>query len=196
MRLRGPLIRGRSDGRFDVRLERTERQLLRSLVPQVAELLSAEDLPGSNDVAVGRLFPVAYAESRDADRETEYRLLVHDELRASHLAALTALAQSADARVVDAEQLGAWMRAVNAIRLILGTRLGVTEEGDERAGGGDVDGFAVYDYLSWLTDEIVGALAPGVQPSDESVGEEDEPPGGSEPWSPAEDPGEGFGPTG
>ena len=88
------------------------------------------ELLGSDDPVLQRLFPVAYPD--DEDRETEYRLLVRDELRSSHEAALTALEESADAERLDEEQLLAWMRAVNEVRLVLGTRLDVTEEGDER----------------------------------------------------------------
>ena len=98
----------------------------------------------------------------DEDRETEYRLLVRDELRSSHEAALTALEESADAERLDEEQLLAWMRAVNEVRLVLGTRLDVTEEGDERPTDPDdprTTAFAVYDYLTWLQGTIVEALS-------------------------------------
>ena len=128
--------------------------LLRSLAPRMRELL------GSDDPVLERLFPVAYPE--DEDRETEYRLLVRDELRASHLAALIALEETADAERLDEEQLLAWMRAVNEVRLVLGTRLDVTEEGDERPTEADdprTTAFAVYDYLTWLQGEIVEALS-------------------------------------
>lgn len=162
-------FKARRDGRFDVRLGAAERNLLRSLVPQVSEMLLADESSAAHDPVVGRLFPVAYPEERDADRQTEYRLLVHDELRASHLAALSTLAETAEADAVNAAQLGAWVRAVNGIRLVLGTRLDVSEEGDERPDGADdprADGFAVYDFLSWLTDEMVEAMSPSVQPAE------------------------------
>lgn len=161
-------IKRRRDGRFDVRLGPAERKLLRSLVPQVTDMLMADAEPGGgHDPCVGRLFPVAYPEENDVDRQTEYRLLAHDELRASHIAALEAFAASAEAEVVGLEQLDAWMRAVNGIRLVVGTRLDVSEGADERpteANDPRADGFAVYDFLSWLTDQIVEAMSPDVQP--------------------------------
>jgi len=119
------------------------------------------ELLDSDDPVLDRLYPVAYP--NDEDRETEYRLLVRDELRSSHQAALAALEESADAERLDEEQLLAWMRAINEVRLVVGTRLDVTEEGDERPDEpGDPRGpaFAVYDYLTWLQGTIVEALSP------------------------------------
>ena len=55
----------------------------------------------------------------------------------------------------------AWMRAVNDVRLLLGTRLGVGEDPSERQVALDdprAPGFALYDYLSLLTQELVEAL--------------------------------------
>ncbi|MEA2715750.1 MAG: hypothetical protein QOI99_67 [Actinomycetota bacterium] len=147
-------VRRSRKGFYEIRLPESERVLLRSLAPQMRELLS------SDDPVLDRLFPVAYP--MDEDRETEYRLLVRDELRSSHEAALAALEESADAERLDEEQLQAWMRAVNEVRLVLGTRLDVTEEGDERPTEPDDPreaAFAVYDYLTWLQGTIVEALS-------------------------------------
>ncbi len=147
-------IRRSRKGHFDIRLPEPERALLRSLAPQMRELL------GSDDPVLHRLFPVAYPQ--DEDRETEYRLLVRDELRSSHEAALVALEKSADAERLDEEQLHAWMRAINEVRLVMGTRLEVSEEGFERpvaTGDPRATAFAVYDYLTWLQGTIVEALS-------------------------------------
>ena len=61
---------------------------------------------------------------------------------------------------VDENQLHAWSTALNDLRLVLGTRLDVTEDMDE------VDpedprapAFALYGYLTWLQGEIIEALA-------------------------------------
>ena len=146
------------DGAFELRIPADERELLRSLGPQMRAVLT-RDGEGA-DEAVERLFPVAYP--NDEDRETEYRLLVHDELLSSHLGALAVLEETADADRLDQDQLSAWMRAVNEVRLVLGTRLGVTEEGDERPLGlrdPRAPAFAVYDYLTYLQGEIIDALS-------------------------------------
>ena len=54
------------------------------------------------------------------------------------------------------------MRALNEVRLVLGVRLEVTEEGDERPrdpADPRAAAFAIYDYLTWLQGEIIDALA-------------------------------------
>ncbi|MGQ0745083.1 MAG: DUF2017 family protein [Acidimicrobiales bacterium] len=154
-----PLIRRRRDGRYDIRLPRPERQLLGSLAEQLAGQLGEEPNPAS---PLGRLFPPAYGEVADGDRETEYRLLAHGELAESHRQALARLAAIADTDSVAAADLGAWMRAANSLRLVLGSNLNVSEEGDERPDDPDHPDsarFAVYDFLSWFTDHLVEALA-------------------------------------
>jgi Domain of unknown function (DUF2017) len=153
----GRRVRRNRKGQFEIRLAEPERELLRSLGPQMREVINDED----DDAAVARLFPVAYRD--DPDRENEFRLLARDELRSSHLAALATLEESAGAERLEEEQLLAWMRAINDVRLVLGTRLDVTEEGNERPT--DVTdprapAFAVYDFLTWLQGEIVDALSP------------------------------------
>ena len=149
-------------GGFELKIPPQERQLLRSLGPELRELLvhqAATAQPGE-DPALDRLFPVAYP--TDDDRQTEYRLLVHDELLSSHLAALAVLEETADAERLDEDQLLAWMRALNEVRLVLGTRLDVTEEGDERPVDRNdprAGAFAVYDYLTYLQGEVIEALS-------------------------------------
>ena len=156
-----PVKRSRKGG-FDLRIPAEERDLLRSLGPELRQVLveqAATAQPG-HDPAVDRLFPVAYP--TDEDRQTEYRLLVHDELMASHLAALAVLEETAGADHLDEEQLLAWMRALNEVRLFLGVRLEVSEEGDERPRDRrdpKAPAFAVYDYLTYLQGEIIEALS-------------------------------------
>jgi Domain of unknown function (DUF2017) len=150
----GRPIRRHRKGYYEIRLPPTDREFLRTLAQEMRELVSGED------PSLSRLFPVAYPD--DEDRQTEYRLLVHDELRSSHLEALAALEEHAGAERLDEGQLMAWMRALNEVRLVLGTRLDVSEEGDERPVD-DTDprweAFAVYDYLTHLQAEIVEALS-------------------------------------
>ena len=153
-------VRRNRHGGYEVHLDPAERELLRSLGPQMRDMIQHSD---ADDAAVARLFPPAYRDEKDAERETEFRLLAGDELRSSHLAALAVLEESADAERLDEEQLLAWMRAVNDVRLVLGTRLDVTEEGDERPtdlSDPRAPAFAVYDFLTWLQGEIVEALSP------------------------------------
>jgi hypothetical protein len=149
-----PRIRRTRRGDYELRLPREERALLKSLPAQLRDLL------GSDDPSVRRLFPPAYED--DPDREAEYRSLVREDLLAQKREALEIVEQTVDARRVDEEQLTAWMAAVNDVRLVLGTRLDVTEDlyedglpdGDPRA-----PAFGVYAYLGWLEEQIVVALA-------------------------------------
>ena len=142
-------------GGIELHLSEPERDFLRSLAPQMREVFEEGD-----DPAVARLFPDAYPQ--DPEREAEYRLLAHTELMDKHLAALAALEETAGAQRLDTDQADAWLKAINEVRLVLGSRLEVTEEGDERPTS-DHDprapGFAVYDYLTWLQGELIDALS-------------------------------------
>ncbi|MGH9280966.1 MAG: DUF2017 family protein, partial [Acidimicrobiales bacterium] len=78
-----------------------------------------------------------------------------------HLAALDALEATAGADHLDVEQADTWLKAINEVRLVLGTRLDVTEEGDERPASitdPRATAFAAYDYLSGLQAELIEAL--------------------------------------
>ena len=150
-------IARRADGRFDLDFQPEERSLLRSL-PSSMRLALTEGTP-ADDPALARLNPKAYPD--DEDFESEYRDLVGNELDAGRLAALETLEATADAPTLDEPQLQAWMRAINDTRLLLGTRLGVTEDRTERElpdEHPDAHATAIYDYLSWLEEEIVEAL--------------------------------------
>ena len=83
------------DGRFRLGLEPAERDLLRTLPQQVAQLL-----PDRADPDVARVFPTAYVEDKAA--EAEYRSLMGPELLRAHQQALDTVAQ----RDHDARRLG------------------------------------------------------------------------------------------
>jgi hypothetical protein len=148
----------RADGRFDVDLPPEERSLLRSL-PSSMRLALTEGTP-ADDPALARLNPKAYPD--DEEFESEYRDLVGNELDAGRLVALDTLEATADAPTLDGDQLEAWMRAINDTRLLLGTRLAVTEDPagrDVPDDHPDAQAIAVYDYLSWLEEQVVEALS-------------------------------------
>lgn len=144
-------IKRQGDG-FDLRLPIAERELLASLPGQLVELLDEND---QDDPALARLFPDAYS-AADADLAEEYRRLMSDDLRDRHRAALETLASGAHAEHVSAEDLYAWMTALTQLRLVIGTRIGVTEEWDPDE---DDPTAAVYGYLSWLQEQVVDALS-------------------------------------
>ena len=146
----------RRDGTYRIQLPDGERALLRSLPGQLRSLLSAEPA----DPSLRRLFPPAYPV--DPDNEKEYRELVGDDLLEGHVAALQTLEETADADKLDQEQLLAWMRALNQLRLVLGTRLDVD---DETSGlipdpdDPDAEVRSVFVYLGWLQEQVVSALS-------------------------------------
>lgn len=144
-------------GSYEVHLPEPERDLLGNLVDQLRELLTET----TDDPSLRRLFPTAYNE--DVERDREYQQLVRDELLERRLAALTIVeATLADPELTE-EQLSAWLGAVNDLRLVLGTRLDVSEEPLEiEADDPDAPAYAVYEYLGFLLSEVVDALAEGL----------------------------------
>jgi len=155
-------VRRARNGGFDLHIPKDEREMLWSVGPSLREVLvdRATALQPGEDEAVDRLFPAAYPD--DEERQAEFRLLAHDQLLESHLGALAVLEETADADHLDEDQLLAWMRALNNIRLVLGVRLGVTEDRDEWPDSLDdprAPAFAMYQYLTYLQGEIIEELS-------------------------------------
>lgn len=158
MGLRRSFARKR-DGTIQVRLGPEERAVLRELPAQLRVLLAES----ADDPAARRLFPPAYRDR--PDHEGEYRRLMGDDLVASHHEALAVLEDTVDADTLTAEQADAWMRALADLRLVLGTRLDVTDDTASTEidpAGPNAPEMALYHYLSWLQEQIVEALAKGL----------------------------------
>jgi len=152
-------VRRTRAGDFQVRLPEPDRQLLRSLVASLREALAGDvrSQPG-----LRRLFPPAYIDPGDDEAETEYQALMHDELVASRMASLEVLAATLDRTRLDEEELLAWMTALNDLRLVLGTRLDVSEDADPVPDPDDPDAalLAIYAYVGFLLEAVVEALVP------------------------------------
>jgi hypothetical protein len=147
------MVRRRSDGTFQLRIGDDERELLASLASQLREMLVSDETEG-----LERLFPPGYA--NDEERQEEYAVLTHDELLEKRLASVDVVEQTITQSSLSEDQINAWMGAINDLRLVLGTRLDVSEDMDDI----DLDdpraaGFAVYHYLTHLLAEIVHALS-------------------------------------
>jgi hypothetical protein len=146
-------------GSFRIRLPDEERQLLRGLADELRSVISAS----TDDPSVRRLFPTAYHD--DAERDREYQALVRDELLDRRLAAIEVLEATAGASDLDDEQLTAWMGVVNDLRLVLGTKLDVDEDQPELdPSDPDAAAHAVYEYLGFILHEIVEALTDDLPP--------------------------------
>jgi hypothetical protein len=132
-----------------------ERLLLRELVDQLEPLLEDPD-----DPAFRRLFPPAH---EDPESEEQYRSLVRDQLVTDRAKALETVRGTLGQETLTADEADAWLRALNDLRLVLGTRLDVTEDVDyedldlRQPRGRDL---AVYAYLSWLQEQLVEACSP------------------------------------
>jgi hypothetical protein len=158
-RFRAPVKRNR-DG-IVLRLEPDERALLRRLLGELRSLLLGDDPPPGSEQLVQRLFPTAHPD--DPELEEEYQRLMRDELVASRVAALDVVdGLLAEDRPLDDGEVRAFMQSINAVRLVLGTMLGVTDDpsaDDDGVGGdqGDSPEYHLYAYLSWLLEWTVRA---------------------------------------
>jgi hypothetical protein len=153
-------------GAVEVRLTSGLRDVLRSLCDQLETLLTTEDRSG--DPALARLSPAAYPD--DPLRELEFEQLAGDDLAAGRLAALRELRDTVGAQVLEEQQALAWLRTLNDLRLVLGTRLDVTEEsGVEDFAGDEASsaGFELYVVLGMIQGELLLAIDPeAVEPED------------------------------
>ena len=145
-------------GDFLLRLGPEERGLLRRLSAELEELLAAEP----EDPSLRRLRPRAY---EDEEVEREFRSLMGAELESLRLENLRGLAETAGRDRLDAEELDRWLAALNDLRLVLGTRLDVTE--DQFADGFDPSAphayeLAVYAFLTWLQEAAIDAASSGL----------------------------------
>jgi hypothetical protein len=143
-------------GEVELRLARDERTLLAGLAGELRAVLEGE--PG--DPSLRRLFPPAYEDEQD---ERAYRELTGSGLLDGRREALALLAATTDRERLSAEEADAWLRALNDLRLVLGTRLDVQEDtfADElRPDDPRAPALAVYGYLSWIQEQLVEALSP------------------------------------
>ncbi|KQR92978.1 MAG: DUF2017 family protein [Microbacterium ginsengisoli] len=152
-----------------LQLTRIEAAHLQTLVTQFAELVEVRD---DDDPAVARLTPDAYPD--DARAASDFRDATQDELlrrRSTDAAVVTdaldelGLEEAMDEPVerqieeelitLDPDQAAAWLRTLAAIRLVLATRLGVTDEDshDDRD-----PRFGIYDWVGFRLDGLVKAL--------------------------------------
>ncbi|MEE9417627.1 MAG: DUF2017 family protein [Acidimicrobiales bacterium] len=140
------------DGSVTVSLDDDERNLLRAVFGELRDLLLVDD-----DDGLRRLYPTAYP--NDAERDAGFQALVHGELLEKRLAALDEVEATVDAEVLTVEQLHMWMTTINEIRLVLGTKLDVSENDTSfDPDAPNAQAVAVYMHLGYLLEQIVSAL--------------------------------------
>lgn len=139
------------DGGVRLRFSPEERALLAGLASDLRAHL--ED--SFDDPSFRRLFPPAYEDA--PEDETAYRDTAGDELLDGRRRALELLAATARNDQLTAEEADAWLRALNDLRLVLGTRLDVQE--DVLMDQPQTPELALYGYLSWVQEQLVAALS-------------------------------------
>ena len=141
-------------GDYRLKLPAEAREGVRRLCAELRELIEADD------PTVTRLFPDAHRD--DPEESARFDELVRDGLVGGRLAALDTVERTLDADQLTHDELEAWCGVLNDLRLVIGERLGVTEdlyeEGidprDPRA-----PQLALYGWLTWLQGEMVEVLA-------------------------------------
>lgn len=144
------LFTATEDG-FAVTLEPEMRHFVVSLAHQLDELLEL-DVEETT-----RLFPTAYHD--DPERDAGYQILARQQLIDSRREAISLMEATVEQDVLTEEELTAWMGIVNDLRLVLGTRLDVSEEDhDIDPDAEDADLHLLYHQLGYVLSEIVDAL--------------------------------------
>ena len=135
-----------------------ERQLVARLLTELSQLLMGE----SGDPRLIRIFPPAYHLADDAEADAEYQRLMREDLVASRLTGITTVnAALQEPGPVGEETMIAFIKAINGLRLVLGTMLDVVEDDDPDEIDDDDPSAGehhLYNFLSWLLDWAVRAL--------------------------------------
>jgi hypothetical protein len=163
-------------GKLTLKLDPAEQAVLSQLFEQMAELLDDPDsqtnsdplaqllnMGGSTqiseDPALARLFPDGYSDDEHAS--ADFRRFTEQDLRAQKVAALatvrgTLANWNGKASITD-QQAQDWLKAINDLRLVLGTRLEITDEA-EMDFEADDSGIHLYNYLTYLQGTLIDAL--------------------------------------
>lgn len=93
--------------------------------------------------------------------EAEYQAFMGSELLSSRSDALDRLlATTGTERLTESEAI-AWMQSINAIRLVLGTHLGISDDTDEAPAADESGLYPSYQVLSIFLEGLVEAMSPG-----------------------------------
>jgi hypothetical protein len=179
----------RRRGAVQAKVDEVEATVLSHLAGELLVLLGDEEPGGEQDPlaamvgmptgevskprdpGLARLLPDAYGgdSEENAAAAAEFRRYTEADLRAGKrsdastvLATLAPLLEEGGALTLDREQADAWMRCLNDLRLVLGTRLGVSEETELDPPPDDpaVQALHVYGWLGYLQETLVASLDP------------------------------------
>jgi hypothetical protein len=161
----GARIARTADGRIAVRLAAREREILGALAAELAtETAGHADPDGADDdPGLARLWPDAV--EGDPEASAAFRELVGEDLEDTRRARFETLAATISATSLDDAEAMAWLGAVNDLRLVMGGRLGVTEEtglepvDEQDPSAGET---IVFLWLGWVEEQLVEAMAAGL----------------------------------
>ena len=163
-------------GKLTLKLDDAELGVLSQLFEQMAELLEHPESEAgtdplakmlnmsgstqiSEDPALARLFPDGYSDDEHAS--ADFRRFTEQDLRAQKLAALTSVRDSlrdwTGKSSITAQQAQDWLKALNDLRLVLGTRLEITDEVETDFEANE-PGIHLYNYLTYLQGTLIDAL--------------------------------------
>jgi Domain of unknown function (DUF2017) len=148
-----PRFRRTPAGEVTVALTPEEREALRELARAVQVLVAERE----GEPELRRLFPPAH---EDPELQAEYSELTRGQLKRGREQALDVMQETVGQDLLSADEADAWLRALNDVRLVLGTRLDVTEDFDWEAltpGDPRAPDLAAYAYSSWLQEQLVEA---------------------------------------
>ncbi len=134
----------------EICLDAESREVLLELVKQFRSILL-----GDTDQSLERLYPPAYL--GDSKLNAEYQDLVHDDLLREKLESIDVLESTIWLAFVELEAFFAWMSVINSLRLVLGTRLNVSEEDEFDFEQIDNPEQTLFVWLAMLLDEAVMA---------------------------------------
>ena len=134
------------------------------------------------DPVLIRLYPDARPD--DPAWSARFRDMIRGDLDDARRENLAVVEDTLDARSIDDDQAEAWLHVLNDLRLVMGTRLDITEEREaEPFDPEDPDAAAlvVYAYTGWLEGQFVDVLAavlpavpePGDDPADDASAGDD-----------------------
>jgi hypothetical protein len=163
-------------GKITLKLDDAELGVLSRLFEQMAELLNDSESESnsdplakmlnmsgstqiSDDPALARLFPNGYTDDEHAS--ADFRRFTEQDLRATKIAALATVRENLNdwtgKSTVSAQQAQDWLKALNDLRLVLGTRLEITDE-VEIDFEADEPGIHLYNYLTFLQGTLIDSL--------------------------------------
>jgi len=120
----------------------------------------AEPVEVLTDPVLIRLYPDARPD--DPAWSARFRDMIRGDLDDARRENLAVVEDTLDARSIDDDQAEAWLHVLNDLRLVMGTRLDITEEREaEPFDPEDPDAAAmvVYAYTGWLEGQFVDVLA-------------------------------------